>query len=120
MPDWLVFVVGLASLIVSIIAICLAIHFKNQADKTNNDTRQVLTKIETESTAVLDSVMAELGKYGDVSRKIMMSNNSLSLGKADSIVVGQGEDFKKSTILDSTELNGMKETSPTEDEGVGN
>ena len=120
MPDWLVIVVGLASLIVSIIAIWLVIYFKNQADKTNKDTSQILTRIETQSTAVLDSVMAELREYGGVSRQIMINNNKLSLDKADSIVVGEGEDSKKSAILDTTELNGMKETSPTEDEGVGN
>ena len=112
MPDWLAFVVGLASLIVSIIAICLAIHFKNEADKTNTEARQVLTRIETQSATVLGSVMTELRKYGEVSRQIMISNNKLSLDKAGSIRFEQGEDFNKSLILDSTELNGVKETQP--------
>lgn len=79
---------SIASLILAIIAIWLAMSFKRDSDKVNRNTSAVLVEIKAESRAISQGVMSELKAYGEAMRG-SFSNNSA----AGSSFSGQASEY---------------------------
>lgn len=62
---------SLLSLILGGFAIWLSLKFKEEANKTNEDTRDLLIEIRTDAKAVAAVAMPELERYGDMSRQVI-------------------------------------------------
>lgn len=60
---------GIASIILAIIAIWLAIAFKKQSDDINRDTTQKLARIEAFASSTKEDAFAELSKWSEFVRK---------------------------------------------------
>lgn len=63
---------SLASLILAIIAIWLALYHKKESDKTNSQTRDILTDIKTDAKIVSAVALPELKAYGDSMREFVL------------------------------------------------
>jgi len=68
MFDAVSLIASIASLILAVVAIWLAISFKRDSDKVNKDTSDILIEIKSESKAISQGVMSELKAYGDTMR----------------------------------------------------
>ena len=55
----------------SIIAIIITLYLKNEADKVNSDTKNMLIDIKTDAKLISQIALPELKAYGDLSRRVM-------------------------------------------------
>jgi hypothetical protein len=65
------FLVSLLSLALGGLAIWLSLKFKEEANRTNEDTRNLLVEIRTVVKTVAAVAMPELQRYGDMSRQVI-------------------------------------------------
>jgi hypothetical protein len=72
--DLVGFVSSLVSLILAIFAIWLSKVQKEEADKINQETRNLLIDIKTDANTISSVAMPELKAYGDVMRKAVIGN----------------------------------------------
>jgi hypothetical protein len=81
MPDYQVvlnvvsLVVGVASAVLAVIAIWLALHSKGEADRVNNLTRDLLTEIKSDAKTVAQVALPELRAYGDSMRRFVLQGS---------------------------------------------
>ena len=71
--DLINLIASLASLILSLIAIWITLHFKSEADKVNKESRDLLIDVRTDAkalTSVAETMMGELREYGKASREV--------------------------------------------------
>lgn len=66
--DALFLIATIASLVLSVLAIWLALAFKRDADKVNRDTIGLLVDIRTDAKKISEGVMDELRAYGNSMR----------------------------------------------------
>lgn len=76
MFDAVSLIASIASLILAVVAIWLAISFKRDSDKVNRDTSDILVEIKSESKAISQGVMSELKAYGETMRGSFGQNSS--------------------------------------------
>ncbi|EHR7860901.1 hypothetical protein ACWLRU_003049 [Vibrio parahaemolyticus] len=69
-------ILGVASVVLGIFAIWLSLHLKNQSDKVNEETRQLLVDIKVDAKSVTQGVMSEMEKWGDVGRGMLTSGST--------------------------------------------
>ena len=65
-------IASLASLILAVIAIWLTLAFKRDADDVNQNTRNLLIEVRTDSKAISQGVMTELRAYGESMRSALL------------------------------------------------
>lgn len=100
--DLLGLVTNLASLILSIVAIWLALYFKKESDRVNASTMSLLVDIKTDAKTVSQVAMPELQAYGQLSRQVIgqvsnMHVDSLSTSQTSGSVVLEGGKSTEST-----------------------
>ena|SRR3989442_520389 len=71
---------SVASLVLSGVAIWLAIRFKTDADNVNHETLSVLSDIRSDAKAIAAGVMSELRAYGEWTRGTIARNNMTAPG----------------------------------------
>src|SRR3989442_2528490 len=69
---------SVASLVLSGVAIWLAIRFKTDADNVNHETLSVLSDIRSDAKAIAAGVMSELRAYGEWTRGTIARNNTMT------------------------------------------
>src|ERR1041385_1672058 len=69
------FLASLASLILAVIAIGLALYHKKESDITNSQTRDILIDIKTDAKIVSSVALPELKAYGDSMREFVLHTN---------------------------------------------
>lgn len=74
--DAISLIASIASLILAIVAIWLAISFKRDSDQVNKNTNEILIDIKSESKAISQGVMSELKAYGDAMRGNFSQNST--------------------------------------------
>src|ERR1051325_9010731 len=65
----------IVTFILGVLAIWITFHFKNEADKVNQETRSLLIEVKTDAkalTQVAQSAMSELQEYGKTSRALIL------------------------------------------------
>lgn len=67
-------VASIASVVLAIVAIWLALRFKRDSDAVNGETKQLLSDIRSEAKVITQFVGGELHAYGQVARGIISSN----------------------------------------------
>ena len=65
---------SLASLVLSIVAIWMAVHFKRESDRVNLDTRNLLIDIKTDAKVVAQIAIPELQAYGEMAFGVILGN----------------------------------------------
>src|SRR5437667_8407943 len=65
-------VASIASLVLSIIAIWIALHFKRESDALNKETTNLLIEIRTDAKTVSQVALPELRAYGESMRKLVI------------------------------------------------
>lgn len=95
--DALSFIAAIASLILAVIAIWLALSFKKDTDNVNKQTGELLTEIKAESKYISQGVMSELKAYGDSMRGAFNQNTSTD----NSTFSGTPTNFSMSNNTDS-------------------
>jgi hypothetical protein len=69
--DLIGLIANIASLILSILAIWLALYFKKESDKVNQNTASILLDIKSDAKTLSQVAMPELQAYGQFSRQII-------------------------------------------------
>ncbi len=95
--DAIAFIASLSSLILSVVTIFIAFHFKRESDQVNRETRNLLIDIKTDAKAISQVVMPELRAYGEAARGFMFHANKMESGES---TIG-GEKYTSSTSEES-------------------
>ena len=104
--DIISFLSGIISILLAIIAILLSMYFKSESDKTNIDTRNILTEIKSDAKSMKEIVLPELKKYGDTARSIITPSYNLdnskisdfSIGKTEKLQIVSGKSFSNTIV----------------------
>lgn len=67
---------NLFSLILAIVAIWITFYFKEESDRINSKTLDLLSEVKTEAKSMASVVLPELEKYGSTSREILKSSQT--------------------------------------------
>lgn len=73
-------VASIASLVLSIVAIWIAIHFQRKTDEVNRETQGMLEETRTLARTIKEDVMDELREYGKSMRGQILSNFPVQVG----------------------------------------
>jgi hypothetical protein len=60
---------GVASIVLAVVAIWLALHHKQETDRTNEAVRDLLTEVRSDAKTIAGVVLPELQKYGEAARR---------------------------------------------------
>lgn len=103
--DAISLIASIASLILAIVAIWLAISFKRDSDEVNNNTNAILIDIKSESKAISQGVMSELKAYGDAMRGNFSQNSTSGTSgfsaEASDFEFGDNKTIVRSSIKDT-------------------
>ena len=99
-------IASIASAILAVIAIWIALYGKAEADKTNKKTQELLTEIRGDAKSIAQVAMPELKAYGDsVRRHIFKGEDTITSSSVEQIEKSVNEAMNK--IMD--ELREVKE-----------
>lgn len=69
---------GITSVILAVLAIWLSLHFKRDSDAINDQTKELLIEVRTESKYLSEVIMPELKAYGSSMRGVISQNVAIA------------------------------------------
>ncbi|MCA0133871.1 hypothetical protein [Winogradskyella alexanderae] len=97
---------SLSSLILAVLAIWFSFYNKKQADKVNEETRNLLIDVKSDAKTISQVAMPELKAYGDTMRKFVTKSDNPSF--IDNVSNSLQETISKSLLEIKEEINTMK------------
>lgn len=74
-------IASIASLVLAVVAIVLALAHKRDADRVNRETGQLLSDVRSETKLITEGVWTELQAYGDAMRGTFIKNQTIEPGE---------------------------------------
>ncbi|SRR5712692_7712578 len=97
--DAIAFIASLSSLILAIVAIWIAKVFKEEGDRVNKHTLEVLIDIRSDAKSITQGVMGELRAYGESMRGTFSQN--MSTKTKGTVTIPRDMEFRPPAALGS-------------------
>jgi len=98
-------IVSIFSVVLAVVAIWIALYGKQETDKTNQRTQDLLTEIKSDAKSVVQYAMPELQKFGDSVREFAFRQGG---GDPDALPAGVEKALRESTESIQAELDKIR------------